>query len=96
MARKPATAAARAPRSARAKPLASPASTDLASDSSPAAATIGTARRKLKRAASGRLMPLNMPADMVAPEREMPGAMATACARPTASASATLACSAVL
>ena len=41
---------------------------------------MGVDRRKLKRAAAGRLNPRNSPTEIVAPEREIPGAIAAAMA----------------
>ena len=45
--------------------------------STPTPTMMGTTIRKEKRAASSRVSPRNSPVEMVAPEREMPGAMAS-------------------
>ena len=56
----------------------------------------GRDRRKENRTAKLRSNPRIIPAEMVAPDREMPGIMATAWAQPTSSASVTVAFFAVL
>ena len=55
----------------------------------PAPAMIGTAIRNEKRAAASRVRPRYRPAEIVMPEREMPGKRASACAAPMTTASRT-------
>ena len=52
----------------------------------PAPRVMGVASRKLKRAVVSRVRPKASPADIVAPERLIPGSRAAACDRPMISA----------
>ena len=56
----------------------------------PAAISVGTARKNENSVAARRDRPNSMPPMIVAPDRDVPGISAKACAKPTLSASAQL------
>src|SRR5216110_339241 len=87
MAQMPLAKAAAKPTPNETAPTAAMSATALRASKAPLPAMIRTARRKLNSAASVGPRPLQSAALIVDPDREIPGRMATAWARPVASAS---------
>src|SRR5450756_2778105 len=65
-------------------PAPSPCLTSSIASHTPAPPMMGAAIMKANFAAASLFKPENMPADMVMPERDTPGARARTCANPTA------------